>query len=94
MMLDAVLLVVVAGLVVVLAAYFVFETWFLAWERRLPSPLARALYRVGADPLRLAPPRAINSIGSRQNSEPWTCLSVSPTQCPICSLHDRGASQR
>ena len=62
MNLEAVVLVLLGVLVLMLAAYFVLETWLLAWERCVPSPLVRTLYRAGADPLRLASRRAAAQI--------------------------------
>ena len=45
------------GIVFVVAAYCALETWLRAWEQQVPSPLVRTLYRIGANPERLAKPQ-------------------------------------
>lgn len=72
MSLESTLLVLLGTFVFLLAVWLVAETWFLAWERRLPSPLARALYAAGADPVRLATRRAAMQI-ARAEQRCTTC---------------------
>jgi hypothetical protein len=72
MTLDSLVIATLAGVVGVIAVYFVFETWLLAWERRIPSPLVRTLYRAGADPHRLAAPGMAGEI------------ALAERRCPSC----------
>ena len=45
------------GIVFGVAAYWALETWLRPWEQQVPSPLVRTLYRIGANPERLAKPQ-------------------------------------
>ncbi|HSA91276.1 MAG TPA: DUF6455 family protein [Burkholderiales bacterium] len=71
--LESVVTVALGGLVFLVAAYYVLETWLRAWEQQLPSPLVRTLHRVGADPERLARPGARHLIALAERS------------CPACA---------
>lgn len=102
MSIDATVVVVIGAVVSVLAAYLALETWLLAWQQRLPSPLARTLYAAGADPLRLATRRAARQI-ARAEQRCRTCSAAgacrewlesgTPTAyrsfCPNASLVER-----
>lgn len=65
---DSIVAVALGGAVFLGAAYFALETWLRAWEQQVPSPLARTLYRVGADPERLAEPEARRAITNAERS--------------------------
>jgi hypothetical protein len=71
--LESVATVALGGMVLLVAAYYVLETWLRAWEQQVPSPLVRTLYRVGADPERLARPEARRLIAAAERS------------CPACT---------
>lgn len=71
--LESVATVALGGMVLLVAAYYVLETWLRAWEQQVPSPLVRTLYRVGADPERLAQPEARRQIAAAERS------------CPACT---------
>jgi hypothetical protein len=71
--LESVATVALGGMLLLVAAYYVLETWLRAWEQQVPSPLVRTLYRVGADPERLARPGARRMIALAERS------------CPACT---------
>ena len=51
--LESIATVALGGIGLLVAGYYVLETWLRAWEQQVPSPLVRTLYRAGADPERL-----------------------------------------
>jgi hypothetical protein len=63
---ESTLVILIGGAVLIFAVYLVLDTWFVAWEQQVPSPLERALYRVGADPVRLAARRVAVEIARAQ----------------------------
>ena len=62
------LLIAAAIAMVVITGYVALETWLLAWEQRIPSPLVQMLYRAGAQPARLAAPEAAREIALAERS--------------------------
>lgn len=68
--LESVATVALGGVVLLVAVYYVLETWLRAWEQQVPSPFVRTLYRVGADPGRLARPGARHLIALAERSCP------------------------
>jgi uncharacterized protein DUF6455 len=73
--LESVVIATLGGIVFLLAAYLVFETWLRAWEQRVPSPLARTLYRAGVDLRRLASPTIAREVALMEQRCP-TCPAI------------------
>ena len=71
--LDPVVVMALGGIVFVVAAYCALETWLRAWEQQVPSPLVRMLYRIGANPERLAKP------------EVRRVIALAERICPACT---------
>jgi hypothetical protein len=67
-MLESIAAVAIGGAGFVVVAYCALETWLRAWEKQVPSPLVRTLYRVGIYPERLGEPEVRRAITNAERS--------------------------
>jgi hypothetical protein len=69
-MLESIATVAPGVILFLIAGYFAYGTWMRVSAQRVPSPLMRTLYRVGADPGRLAQPRTRREIALAERGCP------------------------